>query len=55
MNLQYFPMDRQLCHIEIESCKCARLLTSGQLSCQGLCTYCRLVAQDTRAPHTLGT
>jgi len=21
MNLQYFPMDRQLCHIEIESCK----------------------------------
>lgn len=22
MNLQYFPMDRQLCHIEIESCKC---------------------------------
>ncbi|KAH9643279.1 hypothetical protein HF086_005941 [Spodoptera exigua] len=24
MNLQYFPMDRQLCHIEIESCKCAR-------------------------------
>lgn len=23
MNLQYFPMDRQLCHIEIESCKYA--------------------------------
>lgn len=21
MNLEYFPMDRQLCHIEIESCK----------------------------------
>lgn len=21
MNLQYFPMDRQLCNIEIESCK----------------------------------
>lgn len=21
MNLQYFPMDRQLCHIEIESCE----------------------------------
>ena len=21
MNLQYFPMDRQLCSIEIESCK----------------------------------
>ena len=21
MNLQYFPMDRQLCYIEIESCK----------------------------------
>lgn len=22
MDLQYFPMDRQLCYIEIESCKC---------------------------------
>ena len=21
MNLQYFPLDRQLCYIEIESCK----------------------------------
>ena len=21
MDLQYFPMDRQLCYIEIESCK----------------------------------
>ena len=21
MNLQYFPMDRQLCYIEIESCE----------------------------------
>ncbi|XP_031767281.2 gamma-aminobutyric acid receptor subunit beta isoform X9 [Galleria mellonella] len=25
MNLQYFPMDRQLCHIEIESCNYSRL------------------------------
>ena len=24
MDLQYFPMDRQLCYIEIESCKCRR-------------------------------
>lgn len=31
MNLQYFPMDRQLCHIEIESCKYATYIRE--------CTY----------------
>lgn len=29
MNLQYFPMDRQLCHIEIESCKVFFLQSSS--------------------------
>ncbi|KAF3426952.1 hypothetical protein E2986_10148 [Frieseomelitta varia] len=32
MNLQYFPMDRQLCHIEIESCKYAHKLRKTLLS-----------------------
>lgn len=25
MNLQYFPMDRQLCTVEIESCECIEI------------------------------
>lgn len=27
MNLQYFPMDRQMCSIEIESCELARVFS----------------------------
>ena len=30
MNLQYFPMDRQLCYIEIESCEYSTAKTDAQ-------------------------
>ena len=51
MNLQYFPMDRQLCYIEIESCEsivlfCYFIVFSPQLcyieieSCESIVLFC---------------
>lgn len=49
MNLQYFPMDRQLCHIEIESCEYHSHKTNHQRANNYSTTNDYVVESDARA------